>query len=467
MKRKRRLRWSVLAFWLAAPPFGTAQETEDAAIEFNPSDFLPLEVGNRWTFQHWYRNEMFYHAENFHKNPEKWGEGEELSNWEAFFKQFEIPGYPPLGESFPPESLTHPDEAVISVEITHKEQIDGFDYFVFSGPSYSWPPLATFFWAGQKVRLSEDGILHLHRNGTDIPLYDFRMPSERRHRYEATPAPATPASAFGYISRSKVIEMERWLGDRLSFPVYPDHLEVEKNPAYQDQFLEIGFRFSNATSYTTNFWSDWRVLFVNGYGLGFFERNEEAGIYFLNQLYPISAVLSGNEISFEEAAEELVLLIEPEFPPIVGQRDTLRIGRGFDFSEDDSGYYRERDDVMLEQRSYHSTPDGPPFFESFVNQVDLGQVNFGRLAFEGPPADLQPDPDSRIAYPQEGNTYAFWTQEGGVALVHVLDIVKHRWGIISYVLFDWIYYPPSEKSTSIKSTSWGELKNSLGRSQSK
>ena len=176
MKTKNPLgkRWIVLVFWLAAPPLGTAQETEDAGMAFSPSDFLPLEVGNRWTFEHWYRNEMFHLAESFHKNPEEWGEGEELTHWEAYFKQFEIPGYPPLGESFPPESLTHPDEAVISVEITHKEQIDGFDYFVFSGAPYSWPPLPTFFWAGQKVRLSEDGILHLHRNGADVPFVRFQ-----------------------------------------------------------------------------------------------------------------------------------------------------------------------------------------------------------------------------------------------------------------------------------------------------
>ena len=453
----------LLATVLTTPFLGIAHETEEPGIEYW-SDFLPLEVGNRWTFEHWYLNEMFFFAESFHKHPERWGEGEELTNWKAFLKQFEIPGYPPLGESVPPESLTHPDKVVISVEITHKEHVDGFDYFVFSEPSYAWPPLPTFFWAGQKVRISEDGILHLHRNETDIPLYDFRTPSEVWHRYEVTPVPATPASALGYISRSEVIEMARWLGDRLSFPVYPNHLEVEKNPEYQDQFLEIGFSFSNATFYAPRFWSAWRVLFVNGYGLGFFERNEEAGIFFLNQLYPVSAVLSGNEIPFEEAAEDLVLLIEPEFPPIVGQRDTLHIGMGFDFTEETSGYYREKDDVRLDQLSDgHGGSAGPPFLESYVSQVaDLGQVDFERLASEGPSSGLQADPDSRSLRPQEGNTYAFWTQEGGVALVLVLDIVTSRWGeSVIYILFDWIYYPPSEKDTSIKSTSWGELKKTL------
>ena len=407
---------------------------------------------------------MFHLAKDFHQNPERLGGEEVLAYFEAFFEQFEIPGYPSLGDSVPPESLTHPEVTVAIVEITHKEQIGGFDYFVFSGPSYSWPPLPTFFWAGQKVRLSEDGILHLHRNGTDIPLYDFSMPSERGHYYEATPASATPVSAFGYISWSEVIEMERWLANQLSFPVFPDHLEVEKNPRYQDQFLEVHFRFSNAVFYSAL--SDWRVLFVNGYGLGLFERTEEAGHWYypyVNRLYPISAVLSGNEVLFEKAAEELVLLIEPEFPSIVGQRDKLHIGMGFDFSEGDSGSYRERDDVMLDQRSDgHGGTDGPPFLESFVNQVDLGKVDFDLLASEGPPADLQPAPDSRFARPQEGNTYAFWTQEGGVALVHVLDIVTSRWwGGVRYILFDWIYYPPSEKDTSIKSTSWGEVKKTM------
>ena len=69
--------------------------------------------------------------------------------------------------------------------------------------------------------------------------------------------------------------------------------------------------------------------------------------------------------------------------------------------------------------------------------------------------------------PQEGHTYAFWTREGGIALMYILDIVTfRRGGRVSYILFDWVYYPTSDRSpnaTSIQPTSWGELKNSLLR----
>ena len=70
--------------------------------------------------------------------------------------------------------------------------------------------------------------------------------------------------------------------------------------------------------------------------------------------------------------------------------------------------------------------------------------------------------------PQEGDTYAFWTQEGGIALMHILDIKYRRKSRIDHILFDWVYYPPFDRSpdaTSIQPTSWGELKNSLLRTK--
>ena len=38
-----------------------AQETEDAAIEINPLDYVPLAVGNRWTYEHSYMN--YHHGQ--------------------------------------------------------------------------------------------------------------------------------------------------------------------------------------------------------------------------------------------------------------------------------------------------------------------------------------------------------------------------------------------------------------------
>ena len=435
-----------------------------------PTEFVPLEVGNRWVYGHWYENNMYPAWERFWSRYK--GSDEDVAHWEAYFKQFEVLGYP-MGESHPPESLTHPDNATLVVEITHTEWIDGLEYFVFSEASYDWPPLPPFFWASQKVRLSEDGILFFYRNGTHIPLYDFRR---RGVKYYNT---LTSATSFQYIDsdRANLISIEKWISERLTDQEYPNHVEVITNPAYQDQVLEVGFRFREILSHTL---TDWTIRFVKGYGIGRFNW-EKIGLHystdFRNSLYPVSATLSGKEVSFDKmATSEFVSLVEPEFLPIVGQRDEIHNYRGFDFSEGTESEHlfdEDKDDIELyHHEGFEGHIVGPPRLHSRLGMADLGRVGFGRLVSTGL-ADLRPDPPkfdnpprwSKV--PEEGDTYAFWTQEGGMALMHILDIVTwRRSGAVSYILFDWVYYPASDRSpdaTSVQSTSWGQLKNSLLR----
>ena len=210
----------------------------------------------------------------------------------------------------------------------------------------------------------------------------------------------------------------------------------------------------------------WDVLIGEKFGLHY-------SIDFWNALYPRSAILSGEEVSFyEKATSEFVSLVEPEFPPIVGQRDTMRTFSGFDFSEGTESKYsfdENKDDIELYQHTdFEGWSAGPPRLKSPLDMADLGRVDFGRLVSAGP-ANLRLDPDSRSKIPQEGHTYAFWTREGGIALMHILDIVTwRRRGLVSYILFDWVYYPASDRfpnATSVQPTSWGELKNSLLRTK--
>jgi hypothetical protein len=104
------------------------------AQEYRPEEFLPLAVGNSWTYRHYYFDRL--------SQPDK-------------------------------------DESEISVvqsatiTITHTEQINGSTYYVFSNMPYDFPPVPYFFLAGKKVRFSEDGRLMEWRPEGEVWSFDF------------------------------------------------------------------------------------------------------------------------------------------------------------------------------------------------------------------------------------------------------------------------------------------------------
>lgn len=472
----RAMRWLVLLLVFQTGYIAAQEIDEAAAPELNLHEFVPLEVGNRWTYTHSYFNEMYYEWDDLEEEEDE----EEIAYWKTFFKQFEIPGYP-FGESSPPRALTHPDNSTLVVEITHTEWIDGFEYFVFSEAPYNWPPPPVFFWAGEKVRLSEDGILLFRKYGTDVPLYDFSPQREgidsafllfRKYGtdiplYDFGPQREDIDSAFEYIP----IDIRRWMRDRLT---YPDPLDKIINPAYRNQILEIDFSFEDPVGYSSV--DEWNTQFVKGYGIGDSKKvigGTGNSLHFWNDLSPISAILSGKEVSFQEATSRFV--VEPELPPIWGQLGKISNQSGFDFSKGTEAYGPE-DDLYFAQNIYHGFGDGPPSLSSRIGMAALGQVEFGSFVSEGLP-DLRPDPPHDVLINgmflwfeicQEGDTYAFWTREGGIALMHILKISFNSRSAVRHLLFDWVYYPASDRSpdtTSVQPTSWGQLKDSLLRTK--
>ena len=134
---------------------GYAEDDAPRDIEINPSEYVPLAVGNRWTYEHSYVNGSYTDE----------GPGYDI---EAR-KPFEIPGYPHgEGNALPPRSLLFSNR-ILTIEITHTERIDGQEYFVFSDADYDWPPLPEFFWAGKKVRWSDEGFLVFRWVGQEVP----------------------------------------------------------------------------------------------------------------------------------------------------------------------------------------------------------------------------------------------------------------------------------------------------------
>lgn len=113
---------------------------EPPTLPTNPVDYIPLKLGNQWTYIHSYENHTYSTYE-----------GRTITgDMEMVLKPFEVPGYP-LGvrNVVPDDSLLVNLGNLLTIEITHTEIIDGLTYFVFNNSDYNWPPLPTFFWGGK------------------------------------------------------------------------------------------------------------------------------------------------------------------------------------------------------------------------------------------------------------------------------------------------------------------------------
>ena len=260
----------VLAFLFPLPPVAAQDE---GVFEGNPTDFLPLQVGNQWTYKHRYLNFSYERVWWQDQNPE-------------IRMLFEIPGYPYDNHEFPPDSLRG-GKRELTIEITHTEMIDGLEYFVFSHADYDWPPLPNLFWAGQQVRLSDEGVLLFRWNEQDVPLYDLNFQHPRSYSIPAYPI------REDLVTRLDVWRSNRLEGQRLiNFTAYPE--------------INLPANMQNLSSTS--------IAILPGYGLFCSESyyEESASIFgegffsdirplFFSELDPISAIISGEEVSYEQA----------------------------------------------------------------------------------------------------------------------------------------------------------------------
>lgn len=257
----------LLILYALMVPSAQAQTAES---EITPTDFVPLEVGNQWTYEHDYFN-TYYQSRDW----------ESLRDWNPEVRMlFEIPGYPYDSPESPPDSLLWADDRELTIEITHTEMIEGSEYFVFSRADYDWPPLPEFFWAGQKVRLSDEGILLFRWNEQDVPLYDLnpQHPSEYL-------IPAYPIREG--IFTKLAIERERtWDGRNISFSIsFP-----EIHPTNMSYIINVGFKSGYGPVY-----SEYYDLVT-----GFDDVFSELSPFFFNYLTPISAIISGESVSYKQ-----------------------------------------------------------------------------------------------------------------------------------------------------------------------
>ena len=423
-----RLLMLLLVFQVGYTATGDTQEIDEAAIEINPLDYVLLEVGNRWTYEHLYINDDYEIGE-----------------------PFAIPGYPP---GHPPDSLTFAGK-IVTIEITHTEVIDGLEYFVFSDADYAWPPFPPLFWGGKKVRLSDEGVL----------MFSW---DEETLRF------------FGLSDEAIAEAALRW--DELGIPLY----NFGRYTGYkltQARLSRAFFDFSDIFGVSRA-----GVVFLQGYGVGlvYMERTsigmcEGDADLFLNELTPISAVISGREIVHEQVRPSYFSFESTE----VGQVAQVRIGEGFDFSQETHSepsndfelldiYY---DDMFPSGKLACSPPPEfwPALRSSETGLVDLGKKDFSLLISQGISPDRPLDFATEWLILYEGHTYAVRSREGGVALLYVFDAEFNEADYkptsfppsLEHITFDWVYYPDGlpVAGTSVQPISWGQLKNSVFRTK--
>ena len=267
----------------------SAYAQDEADFKGSPTDFLPLQVGNQWTYRHDYYNEFYgFYAGGF---PYEFIDpvielGLRLT--------IEIPGYPllfppPDDLVLPPEDLSIIFDRELTLEITHTETIEGHTYFVFSPLAYDWPPLPPFFLAGQKVRFSDAGVLLTRQQEQDIPLYDFAPPYTYKE-YTTPPYPVLYDDDPHDPSLLPLAIRRGFLDARLrtNWPMfYPPPLSF--GPAF---VARLAVRVAR---------KDHFVSFLANYGLARYEV-WEPGFgqvrVFENSLEPVSAVIGGKEIAY-------------------------------------------------------------------------------------------------------------------------------------------------------------------------
>ena len=279
-------------------------------IEASPMEFLPLEVGNQWTYEHHYSNEALYEYHlSFRIYTEPYWAEPSSPMRDVVQALFGLPGYPWYPDEQGDfrsydrdaiEAYKSPLGRELTLEITHTEIIEGHEYFVFSLVPYDWPPVPNFFLAGQKVRFSDEGALLIRWDGQDIPFYAF-------HAEEPYRLPAYP------VLHNENLPIEHTIAPFR----YPAGVEGNSISSLNSisPLVDITPPLSLGQTTAAGFFILWdqghdflwlgSIDFILGYGLVAYSRMEAAtgnlGFIFPafdNTIVPISAVIGGQKLEF-------------------------------------------------------------------------------------------------------------------------------------------------------------------------
>ena len=110
-----------------------------AATDYQASDYLPLAVGNSWTYEH-----------KFNDNERRYGD---RSRWSTYTAQF-------------------PERPQFTITVERTEVIDGKTYYVISDMPANWPPAPPHFIVGKKLRWEGTHLMERTADGEEA-IYRF------------------------------------------------------------------------------------------------------------------------------------------------------------------------------------------------------------------------------------------------------------------------------------------------------
>ena len=212
------------------------------AQKYQASDYLPLAVGNSWTYKHDYGDI-----------------DADYSQWSTYTAQY-------------------PETPQFTIEVLRTEEIDGQTYYVLSDLPEAWPPAPPHFIAGKKLRW----------NGTHL-MVRTADGEQAIFRFDRATGDYTLSTYFSNAGREvyeTVYDIPEVDGDNL--------ITVRAGP---NPVPWYAFKFHG------NGEGGRSVSFLAGYGIhgcGWVISGEDYPL-FINRLSPLHAVLGGIRVEYEDA----------------------------------------------------------------------------------------------------------------------------------------------------------------------
>ena len=248
METKKRIRLILAALLSLSGVLPTV------ATDYQASDYLPLAVGNSWTYEH-----DFYDIDRLYGD---------RSQWPAYTAQF-------------------PENPQFTITVERTEVIDGKTYYVLSDMPANWPPAPPHFIAGKKLRWEgthlmertadgEQAIFRFDGTTADYTLTDYRVAGYLNFRLDRSDV---------YYQTGYTIPTTE--GD--------NRVEVEAGLKPVPWYL-FDFYGSNR---------GWRLCgFLAGYGCNicWWSIFGDDSSVFVNDLIPLRAVIGGTSVGFADAS---------------------------------------------------------------------------------------------------------------------------------------------------------------------